>query len=59
MSASDYAMQGWSVSELSAQGGWKSLSQLKRYTQIKGEHLAQKMRRLRCLSSGSQWELSS
>ena len=37
-------MQGWSVSELSAQGGWKSLSQLKRYTQIKGEHLAQKMR---------------
>ena len=44
MSASDYAMQGWSVSELSAQGGWKSLSQLKRYTQIKGEHLAQKMR---------------
>ena len=44
MSASDRAMQGWTVSELSAQGGWKSLSQLKRYTQIKGEHLAQKMR---------------
>lgn len=44
MSASDYAMQGWTVSELSAQGGWKSLSQLKRYTQIKGEHLAMKMR---------------
>jgi len=44
MSASDYAMKGWTVSELSAQGGWKTLSQLKRYTQIKGEHLAQKMR---------------
>ena len=44
MSASDRAMQGWTISELSAQGGWKSLSQLKRYTQIKGEHLAQKMR---------------
>ena len=44
MSASDYAMKGWTVSELSAQGGWKSLSQLKRYTQIKGEHLAKKMR---------------
>mgnify|MGYP003677547570 CR=1 FL=1 len=44
MSASDYAMQGWSIAELSAQGGWKSLSQLKRYTHIKGEHLAQKMR---------------
>ena len=44
MAASDRAMQGWTISELSAQGGWKSLSQLKRYTQIKGEHLAQKMR---------------
>jgi len=44
MSASDYAMKGWTVSELSAQGGWKSLSQLKRYTQIKGEHLAKRMR---------------
>ena len=44
MGTSDRAMQGWTISELSAQGGWKSLSQLKRYTQIKGEHLAQKMR---------------
>ena len=44
MSASDRAMQGWSIAELSAQGGWKTLSQLKRYTHIKGEHLAQKMR---------------
>ena len=44
MSASDRAMQGWSIAELSAQGGWKSLSQLKRYTHVKGEHLAQKLR---------------
>jgi len=44
-SASDYATAGWTISELSAQGGWKSLSQLKRYTHIKAEKLAEKMRR--------------
>ena len=44
MSATDRAEQGWSIVELSAQGGWKTLSQLKRYTHIKGEHLAQKLR---------------
>ena len=44
MSASDYAMKGWTVSELSAQGGWKSLSQLKRYTHVRADYLAKKMR---------------
>tara|TARA_R110002012_G_scaffold187715_1_gene354698 strand:+ start:270 stop:1271 length:1002 start_codon:yes stop_codon:yes gene_type:complete len=44
MSATDRAEQGWSIVELSAQGGWKTLSQLKRYTHVKGEHLAQKLR---------------
>jgi hypothetical protein len=44
MSATDRAEQGWSIVELSAQGGWKTLSQLKRYTHIKGEHLAKKLR---------------
>jgi len=44
MACSDRTMQGWSISELSAQGGWKSLSQLKRYTHVKAEYLAEKMR---------------
>jgi integrase len=44
MSASDYAMKGWTISELSAQGGWKSLSQLKRYTHVRADYLAEKMR---------------
>ena len=44
MAASDYAMKGWSIAELSAQGGWKSLSQLKRYTHVRADYLAEKMR---------------
>jgi len=41
--ASRCAMNGWSIAEISAQGGWKNLSILKRYTHIKAEHLASKL----------------
>ena len=33
----------WSITELAAQGGWKQLQVLKRYTHIKAEYLAKKM----------------
>ena len=42
--ATDLAESDWSIAELSAQGGWKSLSSLKRYTHIQGKHLAKKMK---------------
>jgi integrase len=41
--ASRCAMQGWSIAEISAQGGWKNLSVLKRYTHIKATHLSKKL----------------
>ena len=41
--ASRKAMQGWSITEIAAQGGWKQLQVLKRYTHIKAEYLAKKM----------------
>ena len=42
--ATDLAEDNWSIAELSAQGGWKSLSSLKRYTHIQAKHLAKKMK---------------
>ena len=47
ISATVAAENGWTISELSAQGGWKSLSQLKRYTHVRAEKLAEKMRQFR------------
>jgi integrase len=41
--ASRSATSGWSISEIAAQGGWKQLQVLKRYTHIKAEYLANKM----------------
>ena len=41
--ASRRATQGWSITEIAAQGGWKQLQVLKRYTHIKAEYLAKKM----------------
>lgn len=41
--ASRKATQGWSITEIAAQGGWKQLQVLKRYTHIKAEYLARKM----------------
>ena len=37
------SMNGWSITEISAQGGWKDLKVLKRYTHISAEHLAKKL----------------
>ena len=41
--ASRKATDGWSITEIAAQGGWKQLQVLKRYTHIKAEYLAKKM----------------
>ena len=41
--ASRKATQGWSITDIAAQGGWKQLQVLKRYTHIKAEYLARKM----------------
>jgi len=41
--ASRSVTQGWSITEIAAQGGWKQLQVLKRYTHIKAEYLAKKM----------------
>ena len=41
--ASRKASSGWSITEIAAQGGWKQLQVLKRYTHIKAEYLAKKM----------------
>ena len=41
--ASRCSMNGWSIAEISAQGGWKNLSILKRYTHIKATHLSKKL----------------
>ena len=41
--ASRKVTQGWSITEIAAQGGWKQLQVLKRYTHIKAEYLAKKM----------------
>ena len=41
--ASRKATSGWSITEIAAQGGWKQLQVLKRYTHLKAEYLAEKM----------------
>jgi integrase len=41
--ASRSTTSGWSITEVAAQGGWKQLQVLKRYTHIKAEYLAKKM----------------
>ncbi len=38
------AENGWNTQELQAQGGWKDVRMLARYTHINGEHLARKLR---------------
>ena len=42
--ASRSTTSGWSITEIAAQGGWKQLQVLKRYTHIKAEYLAKKMK---------------
>ena len=42
--ATDLSHAGWTIAEISAQGGWLSLSSLKRYTHIQPEHLANKFK---------------
>lgn len=44
--ASRCAMKGWTIQEISAQGGWKELKVLKRYTHIAPEHLAEKLKKI-------------
>jgi integrase len=41
--ASRRTTSGWSITEIAAQGGWKQLQVLKRYTHIKAEYLAKIM----------------
>ena len=41
--ASRCAMNGWSIAEISDQGGWKNLSILKRYIHIKATYLSEKL----------------
>ena len=41
--ASRKATQGWSITEIAPQGGWKQLWVLKRYTHIKADYLSKKM----------------
>ena len=43
--ATDLAESDWSIAELSAQGGWKSLSSLQRYTHSQPKHLANKLKK--------------
>ena len=39
--------QGWDISAVATQGGWKDWKTLKRYTAISGEHLAAKFKQLK------------
>jgi|TARA_R100000426_G_C4820550_1_gene110304 integrase len=43
MGATDLIKQGWSIAEVKAQGGWKTLKALQRYLDIQGEHLATRL----------------
>jgi len=43
MGATDLIKQGWSIAEIKAQGGWKTLKALQRYLDIQGEHLATRL----------------
>ena len=42
--ASRMAMKGWTITEIAQQGGWKELRVLKRYTHLKPEYLADKLK---------------
>ena len=42
--ASRMAMKGWTITEIAQQGGWKELKVLKRYTHLKAEYLADKLK---------------
>jgi integrase len=44
MGANDLIMSGWSIAEVQAQGGWKTLKALQRYLHIQAEHLARKLK---------------
>jgi hypothetical protein len=44
MGATDLIKEGWSIAEVKAQGGWKTLQALQRYLNIQGEDLATKLR---------------
>jgi integrase len=44
MGATDLIKEGWSIAEVKAQGGWKTLQALQRYLNIQGEDLAMKLR---------------
>ena len=35
--------KGWTIQEISAQGGWRDLRVLKRYTHLSANHLAKKL----------------
>jgi integrase len=45
MGANDLIKSGWSIAEVQAQGGWKTLKALQRYLHIQAEHLANKMKK--------------
>ena len=44
MGANDLIKSGWSIAEVQAQGGWKTLKALQRYLHIQAEHLAKKLK---------------
>ena len=44
MGANDLIKSGWSIAEVQAQGGWKTLKALQRYLHIQAEHLARKLK---------------
>jgi integrase len=44
MGANDLIKSGWSIAEVQAQGGWKTLKALQRYLHIQAEHLAKKFK---------------
>ena len=47
MGATDLVKQGWSIAEIQAQGGWRTLKALQRYLHIQGDHLGRKFKRER------------
>ena len=45
MGATDCIKRGWSIAEVKAQGGWKTLKALQRYLDIQPEHLVEKLKK--------------
>jgi hypothetical protein len=45
MGATDLVKQGWSIAEIQAQGGWRTLKALQKYLHIQGEHLVRNLKR--------------